>query len=216
MIKIVRFIFNLFRACFTMCSVSILIARSESEKQEAFDLLRNSKALGCDTETSGLNPKKSELFSIQFSDSKLNVLIPISEGISPGPLAKILIDPKIVKIFHNARFDLAFLEANNLFTENVFDTMIAERVLTKGAGQSASLAETLYRYYAIDLDKSQRQKFGRNWDRVWTDELVKYALDDVEYLPRLMKEQSVWLKDLGLQAEYQAQMESILGAFGNH
>jgi hypothetical protein len=34
--------------------------------------------------------------------------------------------------------------------------MIAEKVLTKGAGQSASLAETLYRYFAVDLDKSQR------------------------------------------------------------
>ena len=64
--------------------------------------------------------------------------------------------------------------------------MIAEKVLTRGANQSASLAETLYRYFAVDLDKSQRAKFSRKWDGIWTDELVDYALSDVIHLPRLM------------------------------
>ena len=67
--------------------------------------------------------------------------------------------------------------------------MIAEKVLTHGANQSASLAETLYRYFAVDLDKSQRAKFNRRWNGIWTDELVDYALSDVVHLPRLMQEQ---------------------------
>jgi ribonuclease D len=85
--------------------------------------------------------------------------------------------------------------------------MIAEKFLTKGARQSVSLAETLYRYFAVDLDKSQRQKFSKNWNGVWTDELVQYALSDVVYLPKLRQEQNEWLKRLGLHEDFELQMQ---------
>lgn len=87
--------------------------------------------------------------------------------------------------------------------------MIAEKVLTRGAGQSSSLADTLYRYFAVDLDKSQRARFNRNWNGVWTDELVDYALSDVFHLPRLMAEQTVWLEKLGLTGEFETQLQKI-------
>ena len=89
--------------------------------------------------------------------------------------------------------------------------MIAEKVLTRGAGQSATLAETLYRYFAVDLDKSQRAKFSGKWDGIWTEELVDYALSDVIYLPHLMDEQNAWLNRLGLQAKYSEQLAKIFG-----
>lgn len=87
--------------------------------------------------------------------------------------------------------------------------MIAEKVLTRGAHQSASLADTLYRYFAVDLDKSQRKKFNARWDGVWTDELVDYALSDVVHLPRLMKEQIAWLEKLGLLDDYREKLGEI-------
>ena len=87
--------------------------------------------------------------------------------------------------------------------------MIAEKVLTRGANQSASLAETLYRYFAIDLDKSQRAKFTKKWDGIWSDELVDYALSDVIHLPLLMREQLAWLKKLNLQVEYSDQIARL-------
>jgi ribonuclease D len=88
--------------------------------------------------------------------------------------------------------------------------MIAEKVLTRGANQSASLAETLYRYFAIDLDKSQREKFNRRWDGIWTDELVNYALSDVAHLPNLMHEQMEWLEKLGLTQTYAEQIKRFI------
>src|SRR5690606_10888677 len=99
----------------------------------------------------------------------------------------------ITKIFHNSKFDLEFLNENGYRVDNVFDTMIAEKVLARGAKQSASLAETLYRYFAVDLDKSQRAKFSRKWDGIWTTELVDYALSDVVHLPKLRQEQNEWM-----------------------
>lgn len=182
--------------------MNVFVARSCEEIDKAALRLSQSSALGCDTETSGLSAKYGKLFSIQFSDGEFNVLIPLSEGVQIGRCADLLANDRIVKIFHNAKFDLDFLRDAGVTVHNVFDTMIAEKVLTRGANQSSSLAETLYRYFAIDLDKSQRAKFNRKWDGIWTEELVHYALSDVTHLPRLMSEQENWLEKLGLKGEY--------------
>lgn len=189
--------------------MEILIARTSDDLNLAFECLSAAKALGCDTETSGFNSRSGELFSIQFSDGVFNVLVPISEGISIGRLGELLENKQIIKIFHNAKFDLEFLRDAGHIVNNIFDTMIAEKVLTKGANQSASLAETLYRYFAVDLDKSQRAKFNKKWDGIWTDELVNYALSDVIHLPNLMREQTAWIERLGLKEEFIIQMNKI-------
>ncbi|MGB7201262.1 MAG: hypothetical protein WBD16_03230 [Pyrinomonadaceae bacterium] len=192
--------------------MDILVARDKEELQLAFEQLSNAAIIGCDTETSGFSPASGRLFSVQFSDGEFNVLVPVSEGIALGALADILADPAITKIFHNAKFDLDFLNHNGIAVNNIYDTMIAEKVLTRGANQSASLAETLYRYFAVNLDKSPRSKFTRKWDGIWTDELVDYALSDVVHLPRLMAEQTAWLEKLELSDEFNIQLNKILAA----
>ena len=189
--------------------MDILVARTESEIGIAFERLSSAAQLGCDTETSGLSARSGKLYSVQFSDGEFNVLVPVSEGVPLGRLAETLTDNSIRKIFHNARFDLEFLRENGYEVENFFDTMIAEKVLTRGANQSASLAETLYRYFAVDLDKSQRAKFSQQWNGIWTDELVDYALSDVVHLPRLMAEQTAWIEKLGLADELEQQLRKI-------
>ena len=190
--------------------MEILIARTGEEIGLAYEQLSKAHAIGCDTETSGFNSRSGKLFSIQFSDGNFNVLVPLSEGVPMSTLAQLLVDPNIVKIFHNAKFDLEFLHDASHTVNNVFDTMVAEKVLTKGAQQSSSLAETLYRYFAVDLDKSQRAKFNRNWDGIWTDELVDYALSDVVHLPKLMHEQKAWLEKLGLANVFSEQMSKAI------
>lgn len=192
--------------------MDILVARDEGELEVAFERLSSAAIIGCDTETSGFSPASGRLFSVQFSDGEFNVLVPVSEGIALGALAGILADPSITKIFHNAKFDLDFLNHNGIAVNNIYDTMIAEKVLTRGANQSASLAETLYRYFAVDLDKSPRKKFASKWDGIWTDELVTYALSDVVHLPRLMAEQTAWLEKLDLSDEFNIQLNKILAA----
>ncbi|HVF47413.1 MAG TPA: hypothetical protein VNA17_07595 [Pyrinomonadaceae bacterium] len=189
--------------------MDILVARTPADIELAFGRLAGAAAVGCDTETSGFAARHAKLYSIQFSDGDFNVLVPTSEGVSPGRLANILASDSIVKIFHNAKFDVEFLTENGLAVSNVFDTMIAEKVLTRGANQSASLAETLYRYFAVDLDKSQRAKFGNKWNGIWTDALVNYALSDVVHLPRLMAEQTEWMKKLDLLPEFHDQMSKV-------
>jgi DNA polymerase-1 len=185
------------------CS-EILVARSGSEIEFAHKKLIAATELGCDTETSSLSARRGRLLSVQFSDGDFSVLIPTSEGVALGVLSDILENTQITKIFHNSKFDLEFLRENGYQVANVFDTMIAEKVLTRGADQSASLAETLYRYFAVDLDKTQRATFtDKKWNGVWTDELVNYALSDVVYLPELKKQQELWLDRLNLKINYE-------------
>ena len=190
--------------------MNILVARRADEIETAYEKLVQAKVLGCDTETDSLSARGGKIFSVQFSDGEFSVLIPTSEGVSLGRLAAVLENPAITKIFHNARFDLEFLRESGYTVQNIYDTMIAEKVLTKGAGQSASLAETLYRYFAVDLDKSQRAKFNRNWNGVWTQDLVAYALSDVVYLPELKKQQELWLERLNLTSVYENQIAKII------
>ena len=186
------------------------MARRAEEIETAYEKLVQAKILGCDTETNSLSARGGKIFSVQFSDGDFSVLVPVSEGIALGRLAAVLENPAITKIFHNAKFDLEFLRENGYQVQNIYDTMIAEKVLTKGAGQSANLAETLYRYFAVDLDKSQRAKFNRNWNGVWTQDLVDYALSDVVYLPELKKQQELWLERLNLRSDYENQIAKII------
>jgi ribonuclease D len=186
-----------------------MILRTNSDIEHAFSILSKAENLGCDTETSGLNPRNSRLFSVQFSDGDFSCLIPTSEGVPLGKLSEILENQQITKIFHNAKFDLGFLRENGYEVNNFYCTMIAEKTLTKGASQSASLAETLYRYFAVDLDKSQRDKFTKNWDKIWTEELVEYALADVIYLPKLKRLQEEWLVKLGLNEEFRLKLDLV-------
>ena len=192
--------------------MNVLVARTAEQIDLAFSQLSGASVVGCDTETSSLNSRYGKLFSIQFSDGDFNLLVPLSEGVQLGKLAELLDDASIVKIFHNAKFDLDFLSAIGVRVNNIFDTMLAERVLTRGANQSASLAETLYRYFAVDLEKSHRAKFNRSWDGVWTQELVDYALSDVAHLPALMREQQSWMEKLGLGDEYGVQLGKLVSS----
>lgn len=186
-----------------------LIVRNNADIEQTFERLKDAEILGCDTETSSLSARNGKIFSVQFSDGDFNVLVPLSEGVGLGKLEEILTNPNIVKIFHNARFDLDFLRENGYQTKNIYCTMIAEKVLTKGANQSVSLAETLYRYFAVDLEKSHRSKFNRYWNGIWTQDLIDYALADVVYLPELMREQMSWLERLGLTEDFVLQMQKI-------
>ena len=193
--------------------MNVLVARTPEQIDLGFSQLSAASVVGCDTETSSLNSRYGKLFSIQFSDGDFNLLVPLSEGVGLGKLNELLADASIVKIFHNAKFDLDFLSAIGVRVNNIFDTMLAERVLTRGANQSASLAETLYRYFAVDLEKSHRAKFNKSWDGIWTEDLVEYALSDVTHLPTLMLEQRSWMEKLGLVDEFEMQLSRLVSSF---
>ena len=69
-------------------------------------------SVAIDTETLGLNPHRDRLCLVQLSGGDGNAhLVQMPRGPYHAPrLAALLADPKVLKLFHFGRFDIAVLE----------------------------------------------------------------------------------------------------------
>lgn len=131
-----------------------------------------------------------------FADNKaLDYMLKVSE------------DPSILKIFHNAKFDLSFLRVHagrRVQFRNIFDTMLAEQVLTAGwchpylrkselkkRAIGYSLKDLVSRHLGQKLDKSLQTS---DWGGELSAEQIAYASRDVEVLPHLYKIQKELLE----------------------
>jgi len=106
------------------------------------DLSRYTTSVAIDTETMGLHPYRDRLCVVQLSNGDGSAdIVQVPKGHSNAPnLKKLLADPKITKIFHFARFDLAALDhAFGVMPQPVYCTKIASRLSrTRGAADSAA------------------------------------------------------------------------------
>src|ERR1700744_3360638 len=69
-------------------------------------------AVAVDTESMGLDPKRDRLCLVQLSSGDGNAhLVQFAPGQYAAPnLRKLLADPKVIKLFHFARADLAMIK----------------------------------------------------------------------------------------------------------
>src|ERR1700723_2982878 len=126
------------------------------------DLTRYTDAVAIDTETMGLNPHRDRLCVVQLSngDGSADVVqIPKDHGSGPSDapnLKALLANPKITKIFHFARFDLAALfNAFGVMPEPVYCTKIASR-LSRTYTDRHGLKDLVREVLNIDLSKQQQ------------------------------------------------------------
>lgn len=101
--------------------------------------LKAAKMIAFDTETTGLDPMQADLVGISLAVSPDNgYYIPIGHKhgqqldleVVKAALQPILVDPKIEKVAHNAKFDLVTLHQAGFDVSPItFDTMIAEWVI---------------------------------------------------------------------------------------
>jgi ribonuclease D len=163
-------------------------------------------SIAIDTETQGLNLQRDRLCLIQLSggdgDAHL-VQFKANEYDAPN-LKKVLSDPKSVKIFHFARFDIASIQAYlGVSCAPVFCTRIASR-LTRTYTDKHGLKDLCAELLGIEISKQQQQS---DWA---AEELTlgqqEYAAADVLYLHRLME----ILKD---RLEREGRMENAQACF---
>ena len=89
---------------------------SNDLSQEALDHYLHKNIVACDTETRGLMIPRDRLCLIQLCDDENNVsVVRFSSkddfmGNKQPNLVKLLSDPKVTKLFHYARFDVAVLK----------------------------------------------------------------------------------------------------------
>ena len=142
-------------------------------------------SVAIDTETMGLNPHRDRLCLVQLSAGDGNAhLVQMPRGPHQAPrLAALLADPKVLKLFHFGRFDIAVLEhALGVRCEPVYCTKIAAK-LTRTFTDRHGLKNLCQEMLGVDLSKQQQTS---DWGaETLTDEQMTYAASDVLYLHAL-------------------------------
>ncbi len=107
--------------------------------------LKNHQSIGIDTESDSLYVYKEKVCLIQISTPDRDYLVDPLNINDLSPLNQILSDSKTEKIFHAAEYDLICLKRDYEFEiNNIFDTMIASRILGKKSIGLSALLETYF------------------------------------------------------------------------
>jgi ribonuclease D len=146
------------------------------------DLSGYGAVVAVDTETLGLNPLRDRLCVVQLSagDGSADVVqIPPGETSAPN-LVQLLTDPKRLKLFHFARFDLAVLcQTFGVMPQPVYCTKIASRI-ARTYTDKHGLKDIAKELLAVDLSKQQQSS---DWGaETLSDAQVAYAAADVLHL----------------------------------
>ncbi len=153
-------------------------------------------SVAVDTETMGLNLYRDRLCLVQLGDAKGRVfLVQIRKGVDCPHLKRVLTDPKILKIFHFARFDVAKLKHDlGVDTAPVYCTKIASK-LCRTSASAHGLKALCYDLLNIHISKEhQTSDWGAD---VLSREQRLYAANDVLYLHALKEKLDDLLKREG-------------------
>jgi ribonuclease D len=138
-----------------------------------------------DCETMGLVPGRDRLCLVQLSAGDGHChLVQVAPGQTSAPnLCRLLADPRILKLFHFGRFDIAALDnAFGVLTRPVYCTKIASK-LVRTFTDRHGLKYLLQDLVGVDISKQQQQS---DWGaETLTSAQLDYAASDVLHLHRL-------------------------------
>jgi ribonuclease D len=149
-------------------------------------------AVAVDSETMGLNTHRDRLCVVQLSGGDGNAhIVQLGAGYEAPNLKRLLADPKVLKIFHFARFDIAaFQHWLGVETNPIYCTKVASR-LARTFTDRHGLKDLARDLLGLDLSKQQQSS---DWgaDTLTKDQL-DYAAADVLYLHALREKLDVML-----------------------
>jgi len=180
---------------------------TNADFQDMLAELMRSSIVAVDTESNSLFAYHERVCLVQISTRKTDYLVdPLEVDIKT--LGDLFSSPKIEKVFHAAEYDIICLRRDYHFSfTNIFDTMIASRLLKKATlGLGACLEEE----FGVIVDKRhQRADWG---ERPIKESMLAYARMDTHYLIPLRGLRAAELKKAGLwdlaQEDFQRLAES--------
>ena len=138
-----------------------------------------------DTETLGLNPFRDRLCLAQLSsgDGVCHAVQFAADGYAAPNLKKLLADPKVTKLFHFARFDVAmFRRYLNVDCAPIYCTKIASK-LVRTYTDRHGLKDLVRELLGVELSKEQQSS---DWGaKVLSEKQLAYAAADVAHLHAL-------------------------------
>jgi len=155
--------------------------------------VRKASVLSVDTESNSLFAYTERVCLLQLSTPKTDYLIdPLALELSP--LGELFASQKTEKVFHAAEYDIICLRRDYHFRfTNIFDTMVATRLLKKPA---LGLASILQEEFDVVVDKKHQRA---NWgERPIKPAMLEYARLDTHYLIPLRERRMAELIAAGL------------------
>jgi len=176
----------------------IVVTTDEQLRRLLPDLARAPR-LAVDTESNSLYAYRERVCLIQVSTAEVDALIDPLALEDLSPLAPILADPAIEKVFHAAEYDLTCLRRDFGFRlVHLFDTRVAARTLGKTV---TGLGDLLLEAFGVQVEKRhQRANWGK---RPLAPDLLAYARLDTHYLLPLRDLLAQQLAAAGRTAEAQ-------------
>ena len=164
--------------------------------EEVMDFIKKTVEIECDTETWGFDPHSKDILCIQFGNKNNQYLIEwddvLVEHIKP-----IMEDSNKLFLFQNAKFDLQFLYKKGIIVSKIYDTYLAEIIITNGATFSGrGLDDLVLKYAKKAMSKEVRDTIVRVG---LTEAVIDYGLDDVKYLSIIKEQQMVKIKEYNLE-----------------
>ncbi|MCP1726037.1 ribonuclease D [Natronospira proteinivora] len=158
--------------------------------------IRGADWLAVDTEFIREETYWPELCLIQIAaGDHLACIDPLAlKGEAMAPLKALMLDPKVLKVFHAARQDLeVFHHEWGALPQPVFDTQVAASML--GHGDQVGYANLVQSLCGVELAKGHTRTDWRA--RPLPEAAVEYAADDVRYLGPVYQQLQQALKDSG-------------------
>lgn len=144
--------------------------------------------IGIDIETTSLEPWDGEISTIQISDGETTTILDVLQiGLNALDclwFKELLEDARILKIAHNARFEMKwFMYHLGAEPESFFDTRLASQIIAAGDAYARHDLETVANVFAdVQLDKGEQTS---DWSvRPLSDSQLTYAAwDAVAVIP---------------------------------
>ncbi len=171
-----------------------------------------------DTETTGYFDHRNRILTLQIGTTERQFVIELqslSEKEKKEISDKILNNPKIIKILHNAKFDIKFIWFEGMEICSVYDTMLAECILNAGRETEEgfySLGSLAKRYCNAILNKEVRGQIHREG---LSRRVVEYAGNDVKYLELIREQQLQKCIELKLASENCQDIYTVVGLENN-
>lgn len=178
-------------------------------------LLADDEVVGIDLESTGLDPWRDDIATIQLYGDKSGTLALIRTvgGVVPQPVKDVVARPGRTLVAHNGvAFDIPFLHNKGVEVSkaNWYDTLVAETAIvpTQRRDVSKSLRASAKRRLGTEINKDIDHA---GWaDGELTEDQVLYAVSDVLVLPALRRSQLAKAEEFGVTRGLENEMKLVL------
>lgn len=161
---------------------------TEDAAKHALEDLMKQDMVAVDTECTDLDPYTAKMLLVQIGKPDLAYVFDMRK-LDGRMFKELLEDPKRLKILQNAKFDYGMLKViYGIAMTNIFDTMLAERLITCGLERQNSLGAIVDKHLGIKMDKEIRKSFEGLMTQV-NEAQIKYAALDILILFPIFRKQ---------------------------